>query len=129
MSEVMRCLHCGQVIGDGCYCGDSETPPEEGEYEILFSGELSENEDTLFDERSLEVLCNMDNPPGEAYETSWRLAQDLLEEATPAAAILLAKNAAAAILGVGRHRDLPANIPPALRTMDVPRSPESNSHG
>jgi hypothetical protein len=31
----------------------------------------------------------MDDPPGEAYETSWRRAKDLLDNAGPSSAILL----------------------------------------
>jgi hypothetical protein len=48
-----------------------------------------DEESPLFDDWSLEVLCNMDNPPGEAYETSYRRAKDLLQAAGPSSAILL----------------------------------------
>lgn len=47
------------------------------------------NEEPLFEDWSLEILCNMTDPPGEAFEASYLRARELLEEAGPNAGILL----------------------------------------
>ena len=68
------CEDCGLAV-DGC------------DYDPLQDGEL-EDEDS-FDGWDLDVILHMQDPPGEAYETSWRRAQDILNEAGPESAILL----------------------------------------
>lgn len=54
---------------------------------------MSEPEDSteggLFDDIQLEILCNMDDPPAEAFETSWLRAKELLDKAGPSGAILV----------------------------------------
>ena len=42
-----------------------------------------------FDGWELDVIRNMEDPPAEAFETSWRTAQDILRDAGPESAILL----------------------------------------
>jgi hypothetical protein len=64
-------------------------PKITGTYYMSDVEDCPEEEEPLFSDWSLEILCNMDDPPGEAYETSWRRAKDLLANAGPSSAILL----------------------------------------
>src|SRR5574338_756194 len=54
-----------------------------------YMSDLDGNGDRLFESFKLEVMCDMDDPPAEVLETSWRRARGILDEAGPEAGILL----------------------------------------